>query len=57
MIGIHIYVEEDPSSQADSQTLIVSNYTSVLDHIVTDVVVSHFVVRFLPVFLALKIPQ
>jgi hypothetical protein len=44
VLGIHIWVEEDPSPQQESPKVLVANYTSVLDHIVIDVVISHFVV-------------
>jgi len=44
VLGIHIWVEEDPGADSNTHKLIVSNNTSVLDHIVADVVVSHFVV-------------
>lgn len=47
VLGVHIWVEEDPGSAASSLKVLVSNYTSVLDHIVVDVVVSHFVVSSL----------
>ncbi|XP_060607460.1 lipid droplet-regulating VLDL assembly factor AUP1 homolog [Ruditapes philippinarum] len=43
VLGIHIWVEEDPSPQQESPKVLVANYTSVLDHIVIDVVISHFV--------------
>lgn len=44
VLGVHIWVEDESQAQTDSQKVIVTNYTSVLDHIVTDVVVDHFVV-------------
>ncbi|XP_053407450.1 lipid droplet-regulating VLDL assembly factor AUP1 homolog [Mercenaria mercenaria] len=43
VLGIHIWVEEDQSPQTESPKVLVANYTSVLDHIVIDVVISHFV--------------
>ena len=46
VLGIHIWVEEDQSPQQESPKVLVANYTSVLDHIVIDVVISHFVVSF-----------
>lgn len=42
VLGIHIWVEEDQSPQPESPKVLVANCTSVLDHIVIDVVVSHF---------------
>ncbi|XP_052250890.1 lipid droplet-regulating VLDL assembly factor AUP1-like isoform X1 [Dreissena polymorpha] len=43
VLGVHIWVEEDPSTISDTPRVLVSNNTSVLDHCVIDVVISHFV--------------
>ncbi|KAL4232176.1 Ancient ubiquitous protein 1 [Mactra antiquata] len=43
VLGIHIWVDEDTSPQTKTPKLLMSNYTSILDHVVLDVVVSHFV--------------
>lgn len=43
VLGIHIWVDEENSAPVPMHRVLVSNYTSVLDHIVIDVVISHFV--------------
>ncbi|XP_052773570.1 lipid droplet-regulating VLDL assembly factor AUP1-like [Mya arenaria] len=43
VLGVHIWVEEEPGGQTDAPKILVSNHTSILDHIVVDVVTSHFV--------------
>lgn len=44
VLGVHIWVDEDVNTANDRPRVLVSNYTSVLDHIVLDVVISHIVV-------------
>lgn len=43
VLGIHVWVEEEPETDTENKKILVSNYTSVLDHVVIDVVTSHFV--------------